>query len=320
MSKPSIDPAPMRALDFSRLSAVVLSLAAMPAFGQMQQQILGPEVPTTSPPEQLKPAPAADALPPPVDAQRNVFSNLGRDNDTFTLVSETNGLSFHKPIYLMPLTWAEDYGGSETELIFQISLKQRLFNRNFFFGYTQKSFWQVYNTDDSRPFRETNYNPEFFYRWKPQWASAPGVGFDVGIDHESNGKALPDSRSWNRIIGAVFHETPRQLFHLRLWYRVPDDDDREIDDPKRDDNPDIHRYYGYGEFRWQRRLSASGRYASLMLRGNPSTGNGAVQLNYSAPFSDWAFWNLYVWHGYGESLIDYNNSITRVGVGFMLAR
>lgn len=280
----------------------------------------GPEMP----PEDTTPAqlPAATSGDPQSRRDgRNVFENLNRRTDGFTLVSETGGLSFHKPIFLLPITWSEDFQGDETELIFQISFKQRLLNRDLFFGYTQKSFWQVYNTDDSRPFRETNYNPEFFYRWKPQWQPVPGLGFDIGIDHESNGSDLPGSRSWNRVIGAVFHETNRQLLHLRLWYRVPEDDDREIDDPKRDDNPDIYRYYGYGELRWQRRLfGESGHSAALMLRGNPSTGYGAVSLNYSAPFSDWAFWNLHVWHGYGESLIDYNHSTTRIGFGFMLAR
>jgi phospholipase A1/A2 len=252
---------------------------------------------------------------------RNVFENLRRDGGEFTLVSETQGLSYHKPIYLLPVTWSRDYYGDETELIFQISLKQRLFNRNFFFGYTQKSFWQVYNPDDSRPFRETNYNPELFYRWKPEWAQAPGLGFDIGLDHESNGNELPDSRSWNRVIGAVYHETPTRLLHLRLWYRLPEDDGRAVDDPKRDDNPDIHRYYGYGELRLQQRLfGARGHKAALMLRGNPGTGYGAVELRYSAPFSDWAFWTLHVWHCYGESLIDYNRSVTRVGAGFKLAR
>jgi phospholipase A1/A2 len=252
---------------------------------------------------------------------RNVFENLRRDRGAFSLVSEPQGLSYHKPIYLMPLTWSHDYAGDRTELIFQISLKQRLFNRNFFFGFTQKSFWQVYNTDDSRPFRETNYNPELFYRWKPEWSRAPRLGFDIGFDHESNGNELPDSRSWNRMIGAIYHETPTRLLHLRLWYRLPEDDDRAADDPKRDDNPDIHRYYGYGELRVQQRLRGErGHKAALMLRGNPGAGYGAVELRYSAPFSDWAFWTLHLWHGYGESLIDYNRSVTRVGAGFMLAR
>ncbi|MES0875314.1 phospholipase A [Sinimarinibacterium thermocellulolyticum] len=303
-----------------RLAISLLCLALSPST-LCAADVHGPDLPSAAAATLPNAAPAAVGKDDRERGGRNVFENLGRRTDTFTLVSDTHGLSFHKPIYLMPLTWSEDFQGDQTELIFQISLKQRLFNRNFFFGYTQKSFWQVYNSDDSRPFRETNYNPEFFYRYKPHWRRAPGLGFDIGIDHESNGAELPDSRSWNRVIGAVFLETPRRLLHLRLWYRLPEDDDRALDDPKRDDNPDIHRYFGYGELRWQQRLfGESGHSAALMLRGNPSTGHGAVSANYSAPFSDWAFWNLSIWHGYGESLIDYNRSTTRIGLGLMLAR
>lgn len=253
--------------------------------------------------------------------ERSAFENLRRSSDTFTLVSETEGLSFHRPLFMLPATWSPEYSSEKTEVVFQISLKQQLFNRNFFFAYNQKSFWQLYDGDNSRPFRETNYSPELFYRWKPQFGFLPGLGLDAGIDHESNGKELPASRSWNRIVSAVYHESPTQLVHLKLWYRIPEDKDRAEDDPKRDDNPDIYKYYGYGELRLQQMLFGESRHlAALMLRGNPSTGKGAVELNYSLPFAEYAYVNLYVWHGYGESLADYNQSTTRVGLGFMLAR
>lgn len=255
------------------------------------------------------------------NGERGVFDNLTRNLDSFTLVSETDRLSFHRPLVMLPVTLSPQYEGENTEVLFQISLKQRLFNRNFFFGYTQKSFWQLYDGNDSRPFRETNYSPELFYRWKPEFEKLPGLGLDAGFDHESNGKELPASRSWNRIVGAIYHESPTQLLHLRLWYRIPEDKDRAVDDPKRDDNPDIYRYYGYGELRYQQLLFGESRHmAALMVRGNPSTGKGAVELNYSIPFADYAYWNVYAWNGYGESLADYNRSTTRFGIGFMLAR
>ncbi|MFA5940975.1 MAG: phospholipase A [Sinimarinibacterium sp.] len=272
----------------------------------------GPRTPTVAA------EPATDTPPP---NRRGVFDNLRLETEGFTLVSEPRGLSFHEPMFLMPITWSQDYDKETTEVLFQISLKQRLFNRNVFFGYTQRSFWQLYNGNDSRPFRETNFNPELFYRWKPEWARAPGLGFDIGVDHESNGNRLPASRSWNRIIGAVYYETADLLTHLRAWYRIPEEEGRDANDPQRDDNPDITDYYGYGELRLQAKLAGDARHQlSLMLRGNVVTGKGAIEAVYSMPASDYAYWNIYVWNGYGEGLADYNRSITRVGVGYMISR
>lgn len=250
-----------------------------------------------------------------------LFDNLTRDLDAYTLINDRSGLSFHKPMYVWPVTYSPDYSGEDTELIFQVGLKQRLFARNFFFGYTQKSFWQVYNSDDSRPFRETNYNPELFYRWKPKKPICAGCGLDIGFDHESNGQEVVDSRSWNRIILALYRQSGDTLLHLRAWYRLPEDAKKTPDDPKGDDNPDIADFYGYGELRLQRKLFGERNHMiATMLRGNPATGKGAVQLNYSLPLGDDAFWSLNLWHGYGESLIDYNNSITRISFGVTLAR
>lgn len=290
---------------------------ASPAQDHVADARIASAHPDISGPETL---PAAADAPEAPERRRQLFENLSRDLDVFTLVNDRPGLSFHKPLYLWPVSYSEDFDGAEMEMIFQISLKQRLFGRNLFFGYTQKSFWQVYNSDDSRPFRETNYNPELFYRWKPRWASAPGLGFDLGIDHESNGREVPESRSWNRVIGAVYYETPRTLVHLRAWYRVPEDAKKTPDDPKGDDNPDIDDFLGYGELRVQQKLFADNHLLSVMLRGNPSTGKAGMELVYSAPFDDYFFWALSLWHGYGESLIQYDESITRVGIGVMLAR
>lgn len=254
------------------------------------------------------------------DENKLLFENLRRDPVVFALVAEKPGLSFHKPMYLLPYSYAEGIDGRHSETMFQISFKQRVFDSNFYFAYSQKSFWQVYDAENSRPFRETNYNPEVFYRWKPNDRTKV-LGFDLGAEHESNGKRLPESRSWNRIYGAGFYEGNQTLVHLKLWYRLPEDDDRPVDDPKRDDNPDIHRYLGYGELTVQRNLFGSHRNRiAMMTRLSPETNRGAINLTYSAPFSNYAFWNVYLWHGYGESLIDYDRETTRVGLGLMFSR
>ena len=62
---------------------------------------------------------------------------------------------------------SDDGEVSDVELKFQFSAKVNLAERVFgnygdvYFGYTQRSWWQAYNTDASSPFRETNYEPEY---------------------------------------------------------------------------------------------------------------------------------------------------------------
>ena len=93
-----------------------------------------------------------------------------------------------------------------------------------------------------------------------------------------------------------------------------------MDDPKRDDNPDIEQYLGYGELSLFRRLNRNHRL-NAMVRYHPSTERGAIRVQWMERFGEGdLFWTLYGFHGYGESLTDYNDSITRIGIGFALSR
>jgi phospholipase A1 len=57
----------------------------------------------------------------------------------------------------------------------------------------------------------------------------------------------------------------------------------------------------------------------LMLRNNLRSDNkGAVRLSYSRPFNQHIRLYVELFNGYGESLIDYNRSVTRLGIGFEL--
>ena len=82
----------------------------------------------------------------------------------FQMVHAGPGLSLHKEMFMLPVTYSDEYNSNRTEAVFQISAKHRLFDTRIYFAFTQISFWQAYDHKNSAPFRETNYNPEIFYR------------------------------------------------------------------------------------------------------------------------------------------------------------
>lgn len=243
----------------------------------------------------------------------------------FTAVQRGKGLSFHKPNYVQPLTWSPGYQGNESEVVFQISLKQRFLVNNLYFAYTQKSMWQAINRQDSAPFRETNYNPELFLRLLPgddllrRW-HLDHWGFDIGFEHESNGRSVPESRSQNRLYLAAFRPDGDTLWYFRTWYRLPEDEKTNPLDPRGDDNPMTDDYLGYGEAAWLQHFDR-GRLLLARVRGNPQSRKGSIELQLSQPSSDGDVFYLFsLFNGYGETLIDYDDSTTRIGFGLMFNR
>jgi phospholipase A1 len=242
------------------------------------------------------------------------------DPDAFAILSEARGLNTHRPMYLYPATYADEFHGAETEMVFQLSGKWRVFGSNFYLAYTQKSFWQWINNEKSSPFRETNYAPEVFYRWELDKKRFNYWSLDLGVEHESNGRSFPDSRSWNRVYVAPFQAKGRGLAYLKFWYRLPEGSPSTATNQDGDDNPDITDYMGHGELSYSRQLG-NRQLLTLMVRGRMATGHGAAQLTWSMPSDEsWVFWGASVFHGYGESLSFYDYKITRVMVGVMLAR
>lgn len=230
----------------------------------------------------------------------------------------------HKPNYILPLTWTfndlsdrQGYG-----IKFQISVKQRLIEFSgytIFFGYTQKSFWQAYDRDNSSPFRETNYNPELFLA-TPQFRTKWGdIKLFTGYEHESNGEVVPLSRSWNRIYLQGRISYPFFLADYKIWYRLPEKEKENPDDAEGDDNPDIHHYYGYSELTLKFNINQT--QLGIMGRVNAIEQKGAIRIDLSHPVSDESvYWYMQYWHGYGESLIDYNRILTRFGIGIIVQR
>ncbi len=233
--------------------------------------------------------------------------------------NSASGFSTYKPTYFLPVTISSyTENRKKNEIKFQVSMKQRFlrfFGWAWFLGYTQKSFWQAYDLQDSRPFRENNFNPETFIRTK-MWS---GFRFDTGIEHESNGESEPLTKSWNRAYFRSYFENRYLILSLKLWYRFQEKEKRYPGDTKGDENPEIHKYLGYEEFALT--LKIGNLHFASMFRFNPLHRKGCYTAELSYPmFTNSMYYFLQYWDGYGESLIDYNIYQRKIGFGFMFTR
>ena len=252
------------------------------------------------------------------------------------LESATEDIPFvmtpHKPNYIIVTHNARRYEDAifekqfrqavsfnNREVDFQISLKfllaSHLLNNqaDLYFAYTNRSFWQVFDNRNSAPFRETNHEPE---AWLQIRTHRKLFGFtnqlvQLGIVHQSNGRGGALSRSWNRLYANLVFEKEHFYFGIKPWYRIPE---KKSDD----DNPDIEDFLGYMEFQgvYKRNKNNFG----LFFRDNLRKDNrGTLQLDWSFPlFSRWRGYVQY-FYGYGESLIDYNNKVNKLGIGIKLS-
>lgn len=212
------------------------------------------------------------------------------------------------------------------DLKFQFSIKHDLGDLgkygSLWFAYTQRSFWQLYDATNSRPFRENNYEPELIYSINPQ-ELLPGFVFNptilnIGLVHQSNGQSNPRSRSWNRIylspgIEHDYGNGRKVTLLVRFWQRVKEP-------AATDDNPDITDYAGYGDL--ELRYALGGKWEATAIASAR-----AFELNLSAPWESIRLLtmaapgehntNIHIQYfsGYGESLIDYNHKHTSWGVG-----
>jgi len=247
----------------------------------------------------------------------------------------------HKRNYVLPLTYANqpnnevfeagssDFGEDldNLEIQFQLSLKAPLAEDLLldgdvlFFGFTVRSFWQAYNQDISAPFRETNYEPEIYWATPVPWQILGGDAsfVAVGLSHQSNGRSQLFSRSWNRIYTTLVWERWRYVFALKVWWRIPEDDKDGPLDPDGDDNPDIEDFLGNFEFTTAYRKND--HEVSVMLRNNLESDDnrGAIQVDYTFPMHRRFRGYVQFFNGYGESLIDYDAHIERIGVGILLS-
>lgn len=247
-------------------------------------------------------------------------------------------LTTHKMNYILPYTYGmninrdvyskiNDFnvadGFQNEEAKFQLSLKfpivKSVFNDDdrVYFGFTMKSYWQIYAPESSRPFRNTDYNPEIFYTTPILKSEDRDTFIMVGFEHESNGQIQYLSRSWNRLYTSIGTGTDDYAVHLKTWVRISEESKEYEFDPSGDDNPDIQDYYGNAE------LTLLWRYHkfqySAMGRQNFSTGKGFLELGATFPLYKNIKGYIQYTNGYGESLLDYNFYQRRIGFGVVFS-
>lgn len=216
---------------------------------------------------------------------------------------------------------ATPYPYTSNELKFQFSAKSEIGNfreldllgfRDFrmWAGFTQQSYWQMFNTAQSSPLRETNYEPELIGTFGTGHTQGWKL-LNVGLSHQSNGRDHQTSRSWNRVYLQGGWEWNDYFVLARGWWRVPET-------ASNDDNPDIGQYLGRAELEahWS---PDTDNEVILLARSNLSIGQprGYLQLDWSTPVRFWHLsrLSLQLATGYGSSLIDYNHAQTTFGFG-----
>ncbi len=253
--------------------------------------------------------------------KRGIFNFVGYQPNYVLPVHITNRINRAPQSPTQTTVLQQDYRRAEAK--FQLSLRTKLaqgvplIGGDLWVGFTQQVLWQIYNGADSKPFRNTDYQPEAIYVL-PTAKGLRDLPFDwkwrytqLGLAHQSNGQSDPLSRSWNRVyIAAGFDRSP--------WAFTARYNQRLNEDIATDNNPDLMSFRGRGEFQltWAQGLQT----ASLLYRTSlRNVTYGAVQAEWTYPiFADQPNglrWFVQGFSGYGETLTDYNFRQTSIGAG-----
>ncbi len=253
------------------------------------------------------------------------YDNNETDETVKQIIYSAFDVEPYRMNYLLPVTYdgkdhtTHDGHGyrEDIESKFQISFKKSLFENMFglderlYFAYTQTSWWQT--SAPSAPFRESNYEPELFLDIPYESSDSVLKSYRVGLVHQSNGR-FAKSRSWNRAYLSSILQYNGLFVEPRVWYRFDEDEKENINDMDGDDNPNILDYLGYGDIVISYPYKEHTFSTKLMKR--------SVQVDWTFPVFGLKdmYGYLQMFSGYGESLVDYDERVEKVGLGFAITR
>lgn len=205
---------------------------------------------------------------------------------------------------------------TNTNIKFQISISQRLtksvlpWHTYLYLFYSQKCFWNV--LEESMPMTDLNFNPGIGLA-KPLFVKNRFVGkMMLMLEHESNGKDGPASRSWNKVtLGANVMIDPTLMVHGKVWLPIIDGQN----------NKDILDYCGIYQMGLSYMAPNKRFGASVVLvkrRGWKLNYNTIVELNYRIFNRENQYFFLQYYNGYGEGLLDYKVYKSQLRVGIVI--
>ncbi|WP_445908721.1 phospholipase A [Yeosuana sp.] len=238
---------------------------------------------------------------------------------------ELDSINFKKVIQQMPsftihgdnyiitgTTLGETPNSTNSDAKLQLGFKQRLtdaalpWNTYLFFTYKQVSFWDIYK--ESFPFRETNYNPGLGLV-KPFFRDGKLSEFLMfQYEHESNGRDLEFSRSWN-YLSFYFQRYLNENITLAAKFIIPIGD--------KPDNDDITDFRGFNNISLSYRVNNN-----LILEGDfrkafslDWKGRALVGVSYRLSKKSNQYLYLQYFLGYSEDLINYNQDTQKLRIG-----
>lgn len=220
----------------------------------------------------------------------------------------------YKPNYIT-------FGDKKDQTLLQFSFKYAVLkNKDLYIGYTQTSWWNLYN--DSSPFYLTHYNPEIFYPWRTKVPGLDVITFGF-YEHKSNGREGAASRSYDS--SYIKFTTDLGKFELNnKFYAMYNLDGGNYDLVKYTGwwNSSIaYRFHVIDYFVYESiavGLTAGGITPDLINRGGVS-----VDLTFGIPFLNdelTPMLTLQYFRGYGVNLFDYDKLSQNFRAGIVLYR
>lgn len=179
-------------------------------------------------------------------------------------------------------------------------------------GYTQTMFWAL--DRPSGPVRATNYSPEAFL----DIPVGEGTVLGLGYRHDSNGESAASSVNSHRIVARIAHRYAlgdgwSAELAPEAWFFVG----------SKGVATDLERYLGYTGLR-AAIMQEEGLKLAISGRGNPGTGQGALELFVSYPLARLGVFGVSLFGqaftGAGEALTDYDVDDTHARLGIAFTR